>query len=340
MHTVILDDFGLFLGKKHERFVVKKGGKALAEFPAREVDRIIISSTGVSISSSALYLAVSNRIPVAFTYSSGTPFGFLTPTLGHGTVLTRRAQYTEAESPVATGLAVGFVRGKMSNQRNLLRMWAKNRTRRNPTLSANLFGLADEIDRRINDLESLSGPLTSDTRQNIMNVEGRAASAYWTGVAEILPSSLGFTGRTTRGATDIFNMMLNYGYGILYSEVWSAVTTAGLDPFAGFLHVDRPGRPSLVLDLIEEFRQQAVDRTLIAMLLRWGLKPEEMVDDEGLSKTVRQRIADVVVKRLGERVTFGESSVVLKNAIVRQAWSVAKVLRGEQTRYSPFILRW
>ncbi|MHA1247378.1 MAG: CRISPR-associated endonuclease Cas1 [Candidatus Thorarchaeota archaeon] len=340
MHTIVLDDFGLFLGKKHERFVVKKSGKAVAEFPAREVDRIIISSSGVSVSSSALYLAVTNRIPVAFTYSSGTPFGFLTPTLGHGTVLTRRAQYTEAESPVATTLAVGFVRGKMSNQRNLLKMWAKNRTRRNPTLSENLFGLAEEVQRLTVELEPLTGPLTSDMRQAIMNIEGRAASSYWTGVAEILPKDLNFVGRTTRGAKDIFNMMLNYGYGILYSEVWSAVTTAGLDPFAGFLHVDRPGRPSLVLDLIEEFRQQAVDRTLIAMVQRWNLRPEEMADNGELSKTVRQKIAEAVVKRLGERVTFGNSSTVLKNAIVRQAWSVAKVLRREQTRYTPFVLRW
>jgi len=132
VHTIVLEDFGVFLGKKSERFVVKKKGKVIGEFPASEVERIIVSSSGASMSSSALYLAVEKRIPVAFTYSSGRPFAFLTPTMGHGTVLTRRAQYTEATTVVGSSLVIGFVRGKLLNQRCLLNAWAKNRTRTRP----------------------------------------------------------------------------------------------------------------------------------------------------------------------------------------------------------------
>jgi CRISPR-associated protein Cas1 len=69
------------------------------------------------------------------------------------------------------------------------------------------------------------------------------------------------------------NSALNYGYGILYTQVWGALMNAGLEPFAGFLHVDRPGKPSLVLDVIEEFRQPIVDRAVIAMLTK-GVKIE------------------------------------------------------------------
>ena len=69
-----------------------------------------------------------------------------------------------------------------------------------------------------------------------------------------------------RGATDLVNCLLNYGYAILYTCVQGAIIRAGLDPFAGFLHVDRPGRASLVLDFMEEFRQQVVDRTVFSMI--------------------------------------------------------------------------
>src|SRR5881409_3033564 len=82
-------------------------------------------------------------------------------------------------------------------------------------------------------------------------LEGRAAQGYWSQIASIIPAELAWPGRETRGATDPFNAALNYGYGILYGQVEQALTLAGLDPYGGFLHADRPGKRSLVLDLIE-----------------------------------------------------------------------------------------
>jgi CRISPR-associated protein Cas1 len=211
MQTIILEDFGVFLGKKSERFVIKKKGKTLAEYPASQVERIIVSSSGASLSSSALYLAVTNRIPVSFTYSSGRPFGFLTPTLSHGTVLTRRAQYEQSGTLVATNLAKGFILGKLSNQKGLLKGWAKSRTRTDINLANRLFDLANDLDQAIEKIEIVDGALDDITRLTIMNIEGIAAASYWKGVSMILPTELGFESRVTRGATDSFNMLLNYG---------------------------------------------------------------------------------------------------------------------------------
>jgi CRISPR-associated protein Cas1 len=339
-HTIILDDFGLFLGKKSERFIIRKKGKKIAEFPASDVDRIIIASKGASLSSAAIYLAVENRVPLSFSYSSGHPFAFLTPTIGHGTVITRRSQYTHAESVRGCILANGFVKGKLLNQRCLLNSWAKNRTRTDPKVSDNLFDFVSTLDDITNELENVNRQLDSHVRQHLMNIEGRGAISYWAGVSLIVPSDLQFKGRETRGAEDPLNMMLNYGYGILYSEVWSAVTTAGLDPFAGFLHVDRPGRPSLVLDLIEEFRQQVVDRIVIKLVTKKIVTAEKIVGDEGLSKNVKEKLAADIISRLAENVSFQDKKIALKNVIVRQAWAVAKYLRSESQTYVPFTLRW
>jgi len=246
----------------------------------------------------------------------------------------------EAATELATTLAVGFVRGKVLNQRALLRMWARNRTRSEPVKSDRLFALSDELVPLLDELNDLDGPMNSAMRQAIMNIEGRAAVAYWEGVGTILADWLEFRGRITRGAEDPFNMMLNYGYGILYSEVWSAVNTAGLDPFAGFLHTDRPGRPSLVLDVIEEFRQQVVDRVLIALLHRMHSVRSGILDEKGLSKNIRRKIAEAVIARLDDQVVTGTDKVVVKNAIVRQCWQVVKVLRREKMKYEPFFVRW
>jgi CRISPR-associated protein Cas1 len=77
-----------------------------------------------------------------------------------------------------------------------------------------------------------------------------------------MPEQYDWPGREGRGAQDPLNSLLNYGYGILYGQVEQAIILAGLDPYAGFLHADRPGKPSLTLDLIEEFRQVAIDRVV------------------------------------------------------------------------------
>lgn len=103
----------------------------------------------------------------------------------------------------------------------------------------------------------------------LRGLEGAGGRAYWGAVGTVLRShGVPWTGREYRGTGNAFNAALNYGYGILASQVQTAVHLAGLDPGAGFLHADRAGRSSLVLDAIEEFRQAVVDRPLIGLASR------------------------------------------------------------------------
>lgn len=169
-----------------------------------------------------------------------------------------------------------------------------------------------------------------------MSIEGRAAHLYWDLVQAIIPPGLGFDGRERQGATDPFNSMLNYGYGILYTQIWGAVTLAGLEPFAGFLHVDRPGKPSLVLDVIEEFRQQAVDRAVIALVNR-GFVPS--MEDGNLAAPARRELAAKVLERLEGAERYEGKQHRLRVVIQHQARRIATFLRGEGA-YRPFVGAW
>ena len=192
-----------------------------------------------------------------------------------------------------------------------------------------------------------------------MNLEGRAAALYWECVQRLLPAGR-FTTRNHQGAVDDVNALLNYGYGILYSQVWSALTLAGLEPFAGFLHVDRPGKPSLVLDFIEEFRQPVVDRVVFAMInkrfkVEWedpdsdtakaahqSSKPDaetEIPTQRRLSQATRRALADRVLARLQETERFERKAQKLCNIIQLQARHLAMHLRRER-EYHPFTATW
>ena len=132
------------------------------------------------------------------------------------------------------------------------------------------------------------------------------------------------------------NSALNYGYGILYSQVSAAIVNAGLELFAGFLHVDRSGKPALVLDLVEEFRAPVVDRPVLA-ILNQGIPLE--TDTHGLTSATRRLIADRILARLSTSVPYEGKRWPVSTIIQNQARHLAVAVRGERT-YRSFSSRW
>jgi CRISPR-associated protein Cas1 len=178
--------------------------------------------------------------------------------------------------------------------------------------------------------------LTPGTRSELLGLEGVAGRVYWQGFKMIVEGKAEFMGRVHRGADDPLNALLNYGYGILYGHVWGAVANAGLEPFAGFLHVDRPGKPSLVLDLVEEFRQPVVDRTVIAFI-NLGQKTE--MKEGLLDEDTRKAIAEKVLARLASTEEFRGQQYQIRSIVQMQARALVSFLRGKGS-YKPFSFRW
>jgi CRISP-associated protein Cas1 len=169
-----------------------------------------------------------------------------------------------------------------------------------------------------------------------MGLEGTGGRMYWKQIVNMLPEGLGFSGRSHQGAADAVNAALNYGYGILTSHVWGAVMNAGLEPFAGFLHVDRSGKPSLVLDLIEEFRQPVVDRSILGWLNKGG----KLGMDRGLlDGEARENVASRILLRLNAPEAHRGKQHQVRSIIQMQARLAASAVRGLR-EYRPFSFKW
>lgn len=330
---LFVSGFGLFVGKKSERVVVRRGKETCGQVPFFRLQEIVLGSRGITLSTELVEELCARGIRVAFLTSSGRPYALLTSPFLAGTVETRRAQLAAYGDARGAEIARRLVAGKIRNQEKLLRYFAKNRE---GAARHRLEQTATALRRlRIQALRA-EGNHADAVRPALMGIEGGAARLYWQALVAILPEALGFGGRVHEGPADVVNAMLNYGYGILYAHVWGAVMNAGLEPFAGFLHSDRAGKPSLVLDLTEEFRQPVVDRAVLAWLTKGGKGRliQGMLDAES-----KEAVAARVMLRLQATERHRGKNHQVRSIIQMQARLVAAAVRGLRP-YRPFTFKW
>lgn len=326
--------FGIFLGKKSERLTVKQQGKTIGEIPLFKLQEIVIASRGISISVDLIEAACERGVRIALLGGSGRPFGLITSPMLTATVETRKAQFLALSEERGAALSRMLVAGKLRNQEKLLRYFARNREEdrqsRILTAAKQLRGLRAKV---------LAHPgLTPDeVRPGLLGLEGTGGRIYWDQWVDVLPERLEFEGRRHQGASDAVNSCLNYGYGILTGHVWGAVLNAGLEPFAGFLHTDRSGKPSLALDLMEEFRQPVVDRAIFAWVMKGG---EPAVDRSGmLDPRTKEQVAERVLGRLNATELHRGKSHQVRSIIQMQARLFASAVRGKR-EYRPWPFTW
>jgi CRISPR-associated protein Cas1 len=340
---VILSGYGIYLGKKSERLQIKVAGKVAKdangstyEFPMFRLSEVVIASRGVSFSSDLLEEFCERGIRLSFLDYAGRPYAMLSSPTLTATVESRREQLKAFDDARGLEFARAVVRGKIRNQRHLLLYCGKYLKQSDPERHTAVTDLAKQLRQLEVKARKVGGATIAEKRQELLGLEGVAGRIYWQGFKMIVEGKAEFMGRVHRGADDPLNALLNYGYGILYGHVWGAVANAGLEPFAGFLHVDRPGKPSLVLDLVEEFRQPVVDRTVIAFI-NLGQKTE--MKEGLLDEDTRKAIAEKVLERLASTEEFRGQQYQIRSIIQMQSRALVSFLRGKGP-YKPFSFRW
>ncbi|MCP4627615.1 MAG: CRISPR-associated endonuclease Cas1, partial [bacterium] len=244
---LVINSPGTFITQKDECFRLKQKERVFDISPLK-VESIVISNQAM-ISSQAVVQALEHNIDIIFLDSYGDPLGRVWFSKMGSTALIRRKQLEAAQNVFGTELVVEMIKKKMENQVSFLKRLMHARPGKKE-----LFKPAISIiDRASSDLDSVESSL-EDTRNSIMGLEGSAGRAYFQCIAKILPEKYQFKKRSRRPAIDPFNAVLNYCYGILYSQVEKACILSGLDPYVGFLHADNYNKKSMVFDLIEPFR--------------------------------------------------------------------------------------
>jgi len=341
MKRLVVDGWGKYVGKQSERIVVKEKGQTLHHEAVDDLRQVVVSGGG-SISFDAIELLAAHGVDLVVVSWKGEITARLA-SRDMRTVQTRREQYYAYREKRSGTIAKRIISAKIRNQYATLGTLAKSRKETSPEVADRLTEKRDAVQTQAQRIDELPEEPVDSLRGTIMGIEGISSAHYWEAVSSIIPSEYEFDIRSGRYAQDPVNALLNYGYALLEAEVWRAVHYAGLDPYGGFLHVDRPGRPSMVLDLMEEFRQQLIDKTVFALVTRREVSPDDFAVEEGacrMGDRTRKHLLKTVLERFEEQVRYRDESRKWADMILFQARNLAGYLRGEQTDYEGFYLRW
>jgi len=255
MATLYITEQGSILRKTGDRIIVEKDEQALLDVPCHKVDAVLIFGA-VQVTIQALSELLEHGIELALFTRHGRLKGQLTPIKSKNIVL-RMAQFERARDPAfVLQTARALVRAKIGNAMTVLRRFAYNHPEQKSALDIEVARLETHLASidRVQELAALNG------------LEGIAGRAYFAGLAQMVLADLLFPGRRRRPAPDPINALLSFGYTLIGNELHSLLDGMGFDPYLGFLHQIDYGRPSLALDLLEEFRHPLVDRLTLTLI--------------------------------------------------------------------------
>jgi len=247
--NIVLNSFGSSIKRDNNGFVITNPDGTM-RVPVSGVKSIQVG-LGTTITSDAAMLAIENEIEVLFVNKSGQPAGRIWSSR-YGSISTiRKGQLAFSQSKEAVSWLKKNIRQKIANQQALILLFDDPQDMRLHNLSKTAIKRLDDYREKI---QSLGGDSPADIAATTRGWEGNASRIYFEMMNEFLPEEYRFKGRSQRPALDVANAMLNYGYGILYGKVESALIKAGADPCIGMMHRDEYNRPVLVYDLIEIYR--------------------------------------------------------------------------------------
>ena len=338
--------FGNTLYITTQGVLVKRDGKNLVMSVARkEIFRIpihaitsVVSFGNVLWTPFALGLCGENGVATSFLTESGR---FLARSIGkqRGNVLLRRAQFERSRDPQSASLAArAFISGKIANSRTVLL-----RARRDYRDKINVDALDDAVRTLARSVAELLKPVSVDT---VRGIEGAASRKYFSVFDSLIVSqkdSFQFVERTRRPPRDKVNALLSFVYTLLNHDVAAACEAFGLDPQVGFLHMERSGRLSLAMDLMEEFRPYLSDRLALSLVNRKQVSGKDFTVSESgavlMNESARKTVLKAWQDRKSEEIVhpfLGEKTKVGLLPFL-QVQLLTRWLRGDLNAYPPFM---
>ena len=317
--------------------VVRKNGAQAMRLPLHNLEQIVCFNY-LGVSPGLMGECAERNIGLCFLKPSGR---FLARVTGRakGNFLLRKRQYElTADQEARVSIATCCLLGKVANCRVVI-----ERALRDHAMLVDVGALKKVSGFHKLTLRSIR---SAETLAELRGLEGAAAKAYYGVFGQLIlhqREDFAFRERSRRPPRDKMNALLSFLYTLLTYEVASALETAGLDPYAGFLHADRPGRPSLALDMMEELRPVFADRLALTLVNRKQIRGEGFVEkesggvlmDDETRKTVlkawqARKQEEILHPFLKERIPFGLIHHIQANLMARH-------LRGDLDAYPPFF---
>lgn len=337
-NTLYITTQGTYLSKNGETVDVLVDGTSKLKVPLHTLDGIVCFGQ-VSVSPFLMGACAEQDVAVSFLTEQGRYLACVRGPVS-GNVLLRREQYRRADDPDASAdLARAFLVGKVANSRSILRRAARDHA--DQIDAAALGEAADRLTMCLARMDE--APLDA-----LRGIEGEASRWYFDVFDHLITKekdNFFFKGRSRRPPLDRVNCLLSFVYTLLCFDCRSALESVGIDPQVGFLHRDRPGRPSMALDLMEEFRSVIADRLVLSLINLGQVKPDGftvsgsgavLMDDE-----TRKTVVVAYQKRKQEEVVhpFLKEKMPIGLLFHTQAALLSRTLRGDLDGYPPYIPR-
>ncbi len=332
LNTLFVTTQGAYLNKEGQAVIVNIEKKAVLRIPIHNLGAIVCFGQ-VSISPHLMHFCAQNNVSINYLNQYGR---FLAKIQGpiSGNVLLRKAHYRLSESQDKHHSIVrSFLTGKLINSRTVLRRFLRDHE------------VIDKVEFATNHLRiSAQRLLDHESVDTLRGIEGDSAREYFSVFNHLITNKrFTFSGRNKRPPLDPVNAMLSFTYTLLVNDITAALETVGLDPQVGFLHKDRPGRPSLALDLMEEFRAFFADRLILSLINLKQVKPKDFTTHENgsvsMSDDARKTLLTAYQKRKKDELIhpFINEKCPIGLLFFIQAQLLARHIRGELDAYPPFI---
>lgn len=327
-----------YLHRDGENVIIKVGNEERFRIPVHNLEGIVCFGY-MGASPQLMRLCSDNNIGLSFLTPHGEFLGRVNGKI-RGNVLLRRTQFRIAEDPVtALNIAKSFIMGKIINCRTILGRCLRDHS---GVISCDRVRLANNL--LLENLLKLESCPTADT---LRGIEGNCARFYFDVFNELIlkqKDDFFFFERSRRPPRDQMNTLLSFLYTLLVHDIQSALETVGLDPYVGFFHTDRPGRPSLALDMMEELRPFIVDRLALNLVNLQQVCSDDFLKKEGggiiLTETGRKKVLGAWQKRKQDEIlhSFLNEKIQVGLLPYAQALLMARFLRGDINGYPPYFM--
>lgn len=334
MSYLYVSESGASINFQENYFVVTYRDGMIKKIPSEKLESVIIFGN-INITTPCTQQLLERGISVTYFSTKGKYFGRLEST-SHINIFRQKKQiFLSEDQEFCLAFSKQIIDAKIRNQLVVLNRYTKSQEAE----------VVNEIIQIKNCIKKLPA---CNTKSELMGYEGTASRSYFSGIAKVIHPDFKFSGRSKRPPKDAFNSMLSLGYTLILYEIYGVLQNRGLNPYAGFLHSDREQHPTLVSDMMEEWRPVLIDSLVLSLIQGNEIKPEHfMQDEESQGVFLTKDGMKIFIKKLENKLrtetkylSYVENKNSFRTAIYLQAGELIKAVEnGDVSFYKPIIIR-